>query len=103
MGAPKLTNEQRQALLSQPGGFTRVEDDQTQKVYLLIEETRASELYEQWLREQLRAGFDDADRGELAEWDLEQFLAKTHRQHAEAEVVEVYRVLHAARQREDHL
>jgi hypothetical protein len=85
MGTPKLTNEQRQALLSQPGGFTRVEDDQTQKVYLLIEEARASELYDQWLREKLQAGFDDADRGQLAEWDLEDFLGKVHRQHAEAE------------------
>jgi len=85
MGAPKLTNEQRQALLSQPGGFTRVEDDQTQKVYLLIEEAQASGLYDRWLREQLQAGFDDAERGQLAEWDLEEFLAKTHRQHAEAD------------------
>ncbi len=85
MGTPKLTDEQRQALLMQPGDFTRVEDDRTQKVYLLIEEARASELYDQWLREQLQAGFDDADRGEMAEWNLDEFLAKMHGRHAEAE------------------
>lgn len=38
---------------------------------------------EQWLHEQLQVGFDEADRGQLAEWDLEAFLAKMHRQHAE--------------------
>ena len=83
MGIPKLTDEQRQALLLQPGDFTRVEDDQTHKAYFLIEETRAKMLYDQWLREQLQTGFDEADRGELAEWNLEEFLAKMHRQHAE--------------------
>lgn len=85
MGIPKLTEEQRRAVLSQPGDFARVEDDETHKVYLIIEESRAAELYDRWLREQLQIGFDEADRGEMAEWDLNQFLAKMHRQHAEAE------------------
>ncbi len=80
---PKLTDEQRQAIGSHPGDFTRVEDDQTRKVYLLIEESRARELYDQWLDEQLQIGFDEADRGEVAEWDLEKFLSKMHRQHAQ--------------------
>ncbi len=40
---------------------------------------------EQPLREQLQIGFDEADRGELAVWNLEEFLAKMHRQHAEAD------------------
>jgi len=83
MSAPKLTDEQREAVGGYPGDFTRVEDDQTHKVYLLIEESRAKELYERWLREQLQVGFDEADRGQLAEWDLEAFLAKMHRRHDE--------------------
>ncbi len=83
MTTPKLTDEQRQAIRSQPGEFTRVEDDQTHKAYLLIEESRADELYQQWLHEQLKLGFDQADRGEVAEWDLEAFLSNLHRQHAE--------------------
>ncbi|HUT09632.1 MAG TPA: hypothetical protein VMY42_03985 [Thermoguttaceae bacterium] len=82
MSTPKLTDEQRQAVRFQPGGFTRVEDDQTEKVYFLIEESRAKELYDQWLRQQLQVGFAEADRGQLAEWDLEMFLAKMHEQHA---------------------
>jgi len=56
MSTPKLTDEQRQAVGIHPGGFTRVEDDQTQKVYFLIEESRAKKLYDQWLRQQLQVG-----------------------------------------------
>ncbi|NQU19969.1 MAG: hypothetical protein HQ567_01700 [Candidatus Nealsonbacteria bacterium] len=83
MSIPKLTDEQRQAVSGHPGGFTRVEDDQTQKVYFIIEESRATELYQRWVHEQLQVGFDEADRGQLGEWDLEAFLAKMHTQHAE--------------------
>ena len=83
MSMPKLTDEQRQAIRVQLGDFTRVEDDQTHKFYFIIEESRANELYQQWLQEQLQVGFDEADRGEVAEWDLEAFLANMHRQHAE--------------------
>jgi hypothetical protein len=78
MSIPRLTDEQRHAIDSHPGEFTRVEDDQTRKVYLSIEEKRAAELYDRWLREQLTVGFDQADRGELAEWNLDEFLAKMH-------------------------
>ncbi len=82
MNTAKLTDEQRQAIGDHPGDFTRVEDDQTHKVYFLIEESRAKELYDRWLHEQLQVGFDEADRGQLAEWDLEAFLANMHREHA---------------------
>ncbi len=37
----------------------------------------------QWLREQLQVGFDEADRGQLAKWDLDRFLAKMHRRHTQ--------------------
>lgn len=76
---PKLTEEQRHAISAEPGGFVRVEDEQTRKVYLLIEESRACELYEQWLRQELQKGFDAAERGEVAEWSLDEFLAGAHR------------------------
>lgn len=80
---PKLTNEQRQAISAQPGAFVRVEDDETHKVYLIIEESRASQLYEQWLRQELQKGFDAAERGEVGEWNLDEFLANAHRRHRE--------------------
>jgi len=80
---PKLTEEQREAISAQPGGFVRVEDEETHKVYFIIEESKASELYDQWLRQELQKGFDAADRGEVAEWSLEEFLADAHRRHRE--------------------
>lgn len=81
MQPPKLTEEQRQAIRSQPGGFIQVEDEQTHRIYVLIEESRANELCQQWLREQLQQGFDASDRGDVAEWDLRTFLAKMHDGH----------------------
>ena len=81
MHTPKLTEEQRQAIQSHPGGLIRVEDEQTRRVYVLIEESRANELCQQWLHEQLQQGFDAADRGDVAEWDLATFLARMHDEH----------------------
>jgi len=39
--APRITEEQRQALEQSAGGPVEVEDDRTRKVYLLIEEHEA--------------------------------------------------------------
>jgi len=83
MGTPKITVDQRQAVSSQPGDFTRVEDDETNKVYFLIEESKATELFDHWLRTKLIEGAAEADRGELIDWDLDGFLARMHRQHDE--------------------
>ena len=76
---PILTEEQRQAISAQPGGFLRVEDEETGNVYFIIEESRASEVCEQWIRQELQKGFDAAERGEVAEWSLDEFLADAHR------------------------
>ena len=38
---------------------------------------------EQRLHDQLQVGFDEADCGEVSEWDLEAFLANMHRPRAE--------------------
>lgn len=58
-------------------------DDQTHKVYLIIEESKAAELHEQWLRQELQKGFDAAERGEVAQWNLDEFLASAHRRRRE--------------------
>jgi len=81
--APKLTDELRAAIREQPGLPLRVEDEQTKKVYLLIEESEAPQLYEHWLRRELQAGFDQADRGELVDWDPDRIKAEGRRRLAE--------------------
>lgn len=39
--APKLTDEMRQALQSDPDHFLKIEDDQTERVYVLVDEELA--------------------------------------------------------------
>lgn len=74
--APKLTDEQRLAVEAQPGEPVRIEDDKTQRVYLLVEESNAPQLYERWLRGKLQEGFDAADRGEFVAWDPDRIKAE---------------------------
>lgn len=80
MNTHLLSDDLRQAI--DPSGFARLRDERTEKVYLIIEESRAGEFYDRWLREQLQVGFDEADRGDVAEWNLGEFLAKMHAQHS---------------------
>lgn len=80
--APRITEEQREALEQSAGGPVEVEDDRTRKVYLLIEEDEARRRLGDWLRRELQIGFDQADRGESRPWDIEATLAEAHRRHA---------------------
>lgn len=79
--ATKITDEQREALRENAGGPVEVEDDQTQKVYLLIEQHEARRRLGDWLGHELQIGFDQADRGESRPWDIEETLAEAHRRH----------------------
>ncbi len=83
MMSPKLTDEMRAALMSQPGGLVEIEDDQTHKVYILIEQPQARSLLRDALRRELQIGFDQADRGESEPWDIQETLAEARRRHAE--------------------
>lgn len=76
---PKITDEQRKAIEARPGEPVRLEDDETNRVYILVEESQAPQLYERWLRDQLQQGFDASDRGEVADWDPERIKAEGRR------------------------
>ena len=80
--APKLTDEMRAALREHPEELIKVEDDQTHKVYVLIEEPEVRRLLGDFLRRELQVGFDQADRGESRPWDIQETLAEAHRRHA---------------------
>ncbi|WP_417385674.1 hypothetical protein [Gimesia sp.] len=73
--APKITEEMRQALNQQPDRPLKIEDDQTQKTYLLIPQENFRQWVDAELRRELQIGFDQADAGEVAEWDLESILS----------------------------
>ena len=81
---PKLTDEMREALeKQQPGCPVAVQDDRTQKFYILLSQDEYRRLLDDELRRELQIGFDQSDRGEAETWDIEATLAEAHRRHAE--------------------
>jgi hypothetical protein len=67
--APKITPEMRAALAKAPGRPVTVEDDETQKQFVLVDADRGRELTEQWIREQLQLGIAAINRGEIVSLD----------------------------------
>ncbi len=78
---PKITAEMRTALETQPGRPVQVEDEQTRKVYLLIDAESGRALAEQWIRDQLKVGFDAAARGEVVTFDTDAIKAEGRQRH----------------------
>ena len=76
---PKLTDEQRQAVLEHPGKPVRVEDEKTHKVYLVVSEETLPTLWEDYIRSEVKKGLDAIDRGEVEEWDVESIKAQGRR------------------------
>ena len=75
---PKLSEEQRQALDNHPDGPIVVEDDQTQRIYVLVARDEFHRLVDAQLRAELRVGFDQADAGDVGAWDIEELLREAH-------------------------
>lgn len=73
--APKITEEMRQALNQQPDRPLKIDDDQSQKTYLLIPQENFRQWVDAELRRELQIGFDEADAGDVAEWDVESILS----------------------------
>lgn len=80
--SPTLTDEQRQAL-DAADGVVEIHDDRTQRVYVLVAKDQFRDLIDVELRSQLQIGFDQADRGEVDDWDAEEILSEAHRRYAE--------------------
>ena len=79
---PKLTEEQRQALRDAAGRAVEVEDDQTQRTYVLVAKDEFPQFVEEAIRQELQIGFNQADAGDVADWDIEEMLAEAHRRHS---------------------
>ena len=77
--APKLTDEQRQALEARPGQPVEIEDDRTQRVYILVARDDVQPLFDEQLRRDLQVGFEQADRGDVEDWDLDEMLGEARR------------------------
>lgn len=75
----KLTPEMRIAIQEHAGQPVKIEDEQSRKVYLLVEEDAAHQLMEQWLCRELQVGFDQADRGEVVDWNADRIKREGRR------------------------
>lgn len=75
----QLTPEMRQALLAQPGEPVHIADEETRKVYLLMEQGTYPELEEEYIRARLEEGFAAIERGEEEEWDSASIKAEGRR------------------------
>lgn len=80
---PKIPENIRQALHQQQGKPLEVEDEQTRKLYVIVEKEEFRKMVDDQLRQQLQIGFDQADSGDVAEWDVEEVLGEAHRRHAD--------------------
>ena len=65
----ELTPAQRQALLAQPDAPVYIANQQTRKIYMLVEKGRFPELEEEYIRTRLEEGFAAIERGEVEDWD----------------------------------
>lgn len=75
----QLTPDQRQALLANPGEPVHIVDEETRKVYLLLEQGAFPELEEEYIRARLEEGFAAVERGEVEEWDSASIKAEGRR------------------------
>lgn len=79
---PKLSDEQRLAIQDCDGRPVEVEDDRTRRVYIIVARDEFQRLVEEQLRAELQVGFDQADAGDLGDWDAEEMRQEAHRRHS---------------------
>jgi hypothetical protein len=83
MSAIKLSDDLRQALSVRPSGPIPIEDDQTKRKYVLLTKDDYFRLHDDYIRRELQVAFDQVDRGEVSDLDMNELLAEAHRRYAE--------------------
>jgi hypothetical protein len=78
----QLTPEQRQALAARPGEPVHITDEETHKVYLLVEEGVVPTLDEEYIRQRLEVARDQIARGEVSTAPIDAVIAEAQRRHS---------------------
>jgi hypothetical protein len=78
----QLTPEQRQALLVNPGQPIHIRDEETRKVYVLLEQGSFPELEEDYIRQGLELARGQIARGEISTSPIDEVIAKAKDQGA---------------------
>lgn len=76
----QLTPEQRQVLAGRPDEPLYIEDAETRKTYVLIEQGKVPELEEEYIREGLAVARDQIARGDVSTASIDEVIVKA-RQH----------------------
>ena len=71
----------RAALSANPGGALHIADEETRKVYLLVEQGAFPELEEEYIREGLELARAQIARGEVATASIDAVIAKAQQCH----------------------
>jgi hypothetical protein len=78
-GHPQLTPEQCQAIAANGGVPIQLEDPDTHKVYLLLEQSPGATLDDEFIREELSKGIAALEAGERRAWDPERIKQEGRR------------------------
>src|SRR5260370_667294 len=65
--SPKITQEQREAILANPDSPVEIEDDQTKRIYVLVPKDGFRRMVDAALQRELQIGFALADAGDFCE------------------------------------
>jgi Arc/MetJ-type ribon-helix-helix transcriptional regulator len=72
----QLTPEMREALLANPGVPVHIVDEETRKVYVLVEEGAYPELEEEYIRQGLELARSQIARGEVSTATIDEVIDK---------------------------
>jgi cellobiose phosphorylase len=78
----QLTPEMQAALLAKPGEPLHIADEETRRVYLLVEQGVYPELEEEYIRAGLEMARNQIARGEISQASIEEVIAKAKKQQA---------------------
>ncbi len=79
---PQLTPEQRDAIAASGGLPVQVEDPDTHKLYVLVEQPHDALLDEEYIRNELAKGLAAIEAGERLAWDPQQIKQEGRRRRA---------------------
>jgi hypothetical protein len=72
----KLTDEMRAAVAAQPGRPVEIEDEATQRVYLLIDRNDAKQILDRWILDELDLAEADIAAGRVSDWNRDAMIQK---------------------------
>jgi Arc/MetJ-type ribon-helix-helix transcriptional regulator len=78
---PQLTPELRHALLTHPDQPVYIADDETRKIYVLVEKGKYPELEESYIRDALELARAQIAGGEISKASIQDVIAEAERRH----------------------